>query len=147
MPDATAAGPAAPSDTPAGPRAAAPPPRTGALPLHAEALEVSRRTRRTLVRAARTTRQRDAVVEEDLLREEVCVRRVPVGRTVEAVPPVREEGDLVIVPVVEEVLVVERRLVLVEEIHLRRTRGTHRHTETVRLRSQDVVVTRTPLAD
>ncbi len=117
------------------------------LPLHAETLDVVRRVRRTAVRATRTTRLREVVVEEDLAHETVCVRRVPVGRVVAAAPPVREEGDLVIVPVVEERLVVERRLVLVEEVHLRRTRGTRLHVETVQLREQDVAVTRVPLAD
>ena len=69
------------------------------------------------------------------------IERVPVGRTVEAVPPARTEGDLTIMPVVEEIGVVERRLVLKEEIHIRRVRHTERHRETVTLRAQDAVVT------
>lgn len=56
----------------------------------------------------------------DLLSSEVEVIRVPVGRTVEAVPDVSENGDLTIIPVVEERLVVTRELYLREEIHIRR---------------------------
>ncbi len=64
-------------------------------------------------------------VEVNLQQEEVDVRRVPVNREIDRVPPVRRKGDTVIVPVVEEELVVTKRLVLKEEIHLikRRTRG------------------------
>ena len=71
------------------------------------------------------------------------VEHVPIGRTVGAVPPIREEGDTTVLPVVEEVVVVERRLVLKEEIRIRRLRSTERHQETVTLRTQDAVVTRT----
>jgi Domain of unknown function (DUF2382) len=41
------------------------------------------------------------------------------NRPVNAAPPVREEGETTVISVVEEVLVVERRLVLKEEIRLR----------------------------
>jgi stress response protein YsnF len=117
------------------------------LRLHAEAVAVSKSVRKTLVRAKRTTRSRDHVVEEDLVRESVIVDRVAINRVVDAVPPIREEGDVTIVPVIEEIVVVERRLVLKEEIHLRRIRVTERHTETVVLREQEVAVTRTALED
>lgn len=59
-------------------------------------------------------------VAEDLVGDEVVVERVPIGREVTAAPDVRREGDLLIVPVVEEVLVVEKRLVLKEELHVRK---------------------------
>jgi len=65
-----------------------------------------------LVRAARTTRAREQLVEEDLAHERVEVERIPIGRVVDAMPPVREQGNTTILSVVEEVVVVERRLVL-----------------------------------
>ena len=55
----------------------------------------------------------------------------------------REEGDTTIISVVEEIVVVERRLVLKEEVRLRRVRVTEQHRETVVLREQDAVITRT----
>lgn len=113
------------------------------LKLHAEALVVAKRVRKTLVRATRTTRTRQEAVEQDLVREDVIMERVPVNREVDAVPPIRQEGDVTIMPVVEEILV--RRLILKEEIHLRRVRTTERHTEAVTLRDQDVAVTRTEI--
>lgn len=46
------------------------------------------------------------------------------------------------ISVVEEVLVLERRLVLKEEIRLRRVRTTEQHRETVMLREQQAVIER-----
>jgi stress response protein YsnF len=60
-------------------------------------------------------------LRDELRHEQVEVVRVPVGREVAEAPPVRTEGDLTIVPVLEERLVVQKRLFLVEELHLRRT--------------------------
>ena len=117
------------------------------VPLHAEEVIVSRqRVERDIVRVATVTRSREQLVDEQVAREDVEVTRVPVGRIVEAMPPVREEGDLTIMPVVEEVIVVERRLLLKEEVHIRRVRRTQQHRETVVLREQEAVVTRVPAA-
>ena len=118
-----------------------------AVHLHAESAVVSKKVRRTLVRATRTTVTRSALVEEDLAQEHVVVERVPIDKVVDAVPPVRQEGDVTILSVVEEEVVVSTRLVLKEEVHLRRVRRIERHTETVSLREQQVVVTRTDLDD
>jgi uncharacterized protein (TIGR02271 family) len=115
------------------------------LPLHKEEVAVSKRVRKTLIRATRTTSTRDTVVEEDLHHDQVVVERVAIGRVVDAVPPVRQEGDVTILSVVEEVVVVEKRLVLKEEVHLRRVQTTERHVETVTLREQDITVTRTDI--
>ena len=54
----------------------------------------------------------------------------------------REEGDTTIIPVIEEVLVVEKRLFLKEEIRIRRTQTTQLHEETVTLRREEVVIER-----
>ncbi len=113
------------------------------LEVAAEELVVTRRrVDGALVRVATTTREREHQVDEELTHERVEVTHVPIGRAVDAVPPVREEGDVTILPVVEEVVVIERRLVLKEEIHIRRLRTTERHRETVVLREQDAVITR-----
>ena len=85
----------------------------------------------------------DHLIDEALAHERVVIERVAIGRAIEAIPPVREEGDTTVVSVVEEVLVVERRLVLKEEIRLRRVRTTERHRETVTLREQQAVIERT----
>jgi stress response protein YsnF len=88
------------------------------------------------------------VVEEmaraSLSEEVVDVERVPIDRMVDTPPVVRTEGDLTIIPVVEEVLVVEKRLLLKEELHIRRRRTSEDVEVPVQVRKQRAVVERLP---
>lgn len=121
------------------------PPGTGekiVLPLHTEDVSVERRTLERDVRVRVQTSSHERLVDEALTHEKVEIDRIAVNRPIDAVPPIREEGDLTVIPVVEEILVVERRLVLKEEIHVRRVRTTTRHRETVTLREEEIVVER-----
>lgn len=114
-----------------------------AIPLVEEQAIVSKRVvPKGRVQVNARVEQREEVVETDLMHEEVEIERVPLGREVQAPPPVRQEGDVTIVPVVEEVLVVEKRLVVVEEIHLRRTRRTQHHSQPVTLAAQRAEIVR-----
>lgn len=94
------------------------------------------------VRLTRIVRQREEVIDEPLLQDEVSVRRVPVGRTVDGPLESRYEGDTLVIPVMREELAVERRWVLVEELHVTRRRGEERRPEHVRVESRDVRVQR-----
>lgn len=118
------------------------------MPLHQEDLTVSRQRTERLVRVRVETTETIQPVDEPVLHEAVEIDRIPIGRPVDAVPPVRTEGEITIVPVVQEELVIQRRLVLKEEIHLRRVQRTERHRETVTLRQQRAVIERAgPEAD
>ena len=69
--------------------------------------------------------------------------RVPIGKEVKVAPVQRTEGDVLIIPVIEEVLVVEKRLVLKEELRISR-RTTREDIEVpVTIRKQRAVVERT----
>jgi uncharacterized protein (TIGR02271 family) len=97
------------------------------IPLVEEQLEVTKREVETgRVRVRISVEAREETVPAELVRDAVEVRRVARGVPVSEVPTVRLEGGVTIIPVVEERLVVEKRLVLVEEIHV------HRRSETVR---------------
>ena len=61
-----------------------------------------------------------------------------------AVAGLLEQARVLIVPVVEERLVVQKRLVLVEELHVRRRAVERAHQERVVLRSEEAVVERDP---
>jgi uncharacterized protein (TIGR02271 family) len=140
--------PTSPADRPAqdDSRADKPPARGGdVLQLFAEEAKVSRQTVETgRVRISTVTHTRDHVIDELLARTNVEVERVPVGRMIDAIPPVKNEADLMIIPIVEETVVVERRLLLKEELHVRRLQTTERFRETVQLRHQTAKVTRIP---
>jgi len=68
------------------------------------------------------------------------VQRVPINRYVEVAPGIRSEGELTIIPVLEEVLVVERKLLLKEEIHVQRTVTKETVTQNVPVRKQRAVI-------
>ena len=74
--------------------------------------------------------------------ENVEVTRVAIGREVSEAPGVRTDGDVTIIPVMEEVLVVEKRLMLVEEIHIRRVATTDDVSIPVELRKQRATIER-----
>jgi len=61
-------------------------------------------------------------IEETLLHDEVVVERVAVDAIVSLTeaPSPRHVGDTLIVPILEEILVVERRLRVKEEIRITR---------------------------
>jgi uncharacterized protein (TIGR02271 family) len=113
------------------------------VPVVAEQLEVQKRmVEAGGVRVRKTVREREEVVDEPLLREEVQVTRVPVGRVVEGPVPVRHVGDTIIVSLLEEVLVVEKRLMLKEELHITKERVETYRPQRVVLRSEEAVVER-----
>lgn len=115
-----------------------------AIPVVQETLEigkVSQETGRLRVRIAPKTRVER--IQMPLMTEHVEVRRVPINRVVDAPTPVRQEGDLTIIPVFEEVLTVEKKLVLKEEVHIKRQRTTKRETRQVPVRSEEVKIART----
>ena len=67
------------------------------------------------------------------------IDRIPIDCQVDAAPPVRQEGDTTILSVVEETIVVERRLILKEEVH---SHVAERHRQAVALRKREAVITR-----
>ena len=116
------------------------------IPLLAEEIAVSKQVVETgRVQVARVTHEREQLIDELLAHETVEIDRTPIGRQVDSMPAIREEGDTVVIPIIEEVLVIERRLLLKEEVRVRRVRSTERHQESVTLRHHEAVVTRLPV--
>ncbi|MBA2467717.1 MAG: YsnF/AvaK domain-containing protein [Sphingomonas sp.] len=92
-----------------------------AIPLVEERLSVGKREVETgRVRVRVTVEEREETITEQLARDDVQIERVPRNERLTEMPHVRLEGSTTIIPVVEEVLVTEKVLVLVEEIHVRR---------------------------
>jgi uncharacterized protein (TIGR02271 family) len=113
------------------------------LPVISEELVVGKRQVETgRVRVSKAVRERQEIVQMPLIRERVDIRRVIFNRDIDAPLPVREEGDTVIVPVMEQVLVVEKRLRLKEEIHITRRKLEEQVNERVTLTSEEAVLER-----
>ncbi|AKD54351.1 YsnF/AvaK domain-containing protein [Spirosoma radiotolerans] len=78
-------------------------------------------------------------------REEITVERVAVNRYVETPPSVRYEGDTMIVPVLQEVIVTQKKILLVEEVYVTKHKVHEYQSQEVLLRKESIVVERTPV--
>ena len=113
------------------------------LPLLGEEIAVTKHLVETgRVSVKRVTRVAAEPIAETLARETIEVTHEPIGREVESLPPIREEGDTLVIPVVEERLVIQRRLFLKEEVRVRRVRTCGVHREDVPVRHHEVVISR-----
>ena len=65
---------------------------------------------------------------------------MPINQIVSEAPQPRYEGDVYVVPVVEEVLVIEKRLMLKEEVRIRRTQTETHQPQQVTVRAEEVVM-------
>jgi stress response protein YsnF len=97
-------------------------------------------TGRIRVTTSSTTVEDLAEATLDGVRVEVARERM--DQEITSVPETRVEGDTTIIPVVEEIVVVEKRLVLVEEIRIRKIATTEEVAVPVKLRKQTATVER-----
>jgi uncharacterized protein (TIGR02271 family) len=113
------------------------------MPLIAEELEVGKRQVETgKVRITKKIHEREEIIDEPLLAEQVTVERVPVNKVVDGPVPIRQEGDTMVISLLEEVLVVEKRLVLKEELRITRRRVETHKPQRVILRTEGGTIER-----
>jgi stress response protein YsnF len=113
------------------------------IPLTEEELRVEKRSVVTgRVRVKTVVDNFEQIVKESLKTERLETTRVEIGKEIDRIPSVRTEGDTTVIPVVEEVLIVEKRLFLKEEIHVRRVVSNDQVEAPVTLRKQRAVVER-----
>jgi len=114
------------------------------IPVIHEELEIGKRRVETGagVRIHKSSREEEETVDLPLIHERIEVERVPVDLPLESPAPVRHVGETIIVPVMQEVLVVRKELRLVEELHIRKVRTETRDPRTVTLRKEEATVER-----
>lgn len=94
----------------------------------------------------KTVREVIEKIDVPLVHEELNVERVEINQVVAAPPPpIRYEGNKMIISILHETLVVEKRLVLVEELHVTKRQVETIASEEVLLRKEQVNIERTPL--
>jgi stress response protein YsnF len=99
------------------------------------------------VRVHKRVETREEVVNTPTFREAVRVVHVPMNMYIDdVVPEVREEDGVLVIPIIEEVVVTEKRLFLREEVRIRKERAERTDTQTVTLRREVVDVEREELA-
>ncbi len=95
------------------------------------------------VRIIKKVNEEKSTVEVPLKHTEVSVERKPINKYVdEHHQATRYEGDTMIVSVLKEVVVVQKKILLVEELHINKTQKQETHTEEVTLKSETVSVER-----
>lgn len=92
-------------------------------------------------------REHEETVNVPLLQEGYDVEHVPVNRIVDKIPPAREEGNVVIIPIVREVLVMEKKYEVVEEVRIVKKTTEVPHIQQITLRREEVTVERIPTAE
>lgn len=113
------------------------------IPVVQEEAQISKREyKRATVRIQKSTRREKVIIDEPARVERVEVQRVPVNQMVTVPPEVRYEGDTMIIPVVQEVVVVEKRLMLVEEIRVTKTQVTVSQPQEIELSRDQIEVER-----
>jgi stress response protein YsnF len=117
------------------------------VPVIEEQLDVRRELRTTnVVRVHKVVHEKESLVSEFLTSETVDIERVPKDLIVQDPPPVRTEGDVTVIPVIEEVLVVTKQFRLVEEVRITRRRSNNLYQQEVTLRSEQIEVEREAMA-
>jgi stress response protein YsnF len=104
---------------------------------------VLRETETGRVRVTTQTEVSTEVIRQELQGMTAEVVRVPIDRTLEPgekAPSPRTEGDVMIIPIFEEIVVVEKRIVLKEELHITQRVTTETVEVPVELRKQKASV-------
>lgn len=114
------------------------------IPVIEEQVHVDKEIRETgQVHIAKDVHREDVALDLPIIHEEAEVERIEVNQYVDTPPPpVRYEGEKMIIPVLKEVLVVEKRLLVVEEIHITKRRTEEHDTQHIELRREEIRVER-----
>ena len=113
------------------------------IPVVEETLQIGKRSvTKGVVQLSKRVVERQETVDLPLQQERVEIERVSVNRLVSEAAPVRFDGDTMIVPLFEEVLVVSKQLMLVEEVRISKARSERRDPQQVTLRRETVEVRR-----
>lgn len=99
-------------------------------------------TENAKVRITKQVHEENETIDLSEKSQEVKVHKVAVNKYVDEAPAVRYEGDTIIVPVMKEVVVVEKRLLLVEEIHVTRNTVVTKDQQTIPLLREEIHVER-----
>ena len=86
--------------------------------------------------------EEEETVAVPVAQEELEIKKVAVNKYVDTVPVARQEGDTMIIPVVKEVVVIEKKLLLIEEVHVTKHILQQTQEQTVPLRREEIEIER-----
>lgn len=116
---------------------------TRIIPIIEETLVIQKRRVETGgVRVTKVVHEREEEVKVPHVREEITVERMTLNRMVDAPVSARQEGDTLIIPLLEEVVVMEKRLMVKEELRITKRRIEEHTSQQVMLRREEAIVER-----
>lgn len=86
--------------------------------------------------------EHEEIVDVPLFQEKVEVERVPINQVVQERPLARQDGETMIIPVVQEQVFYQKRLVLIEELHVRKQVVETHQPQKITLVKEDVEIKR-----
>jgi stress response protein YsnF len=117
------------------------------IPVIEEKVEISKKVvDKAKILVSKTVNKHIESYDIPLSSEEIVVKRVPKNELIDKAPEgIRYEGDIMIIPVLKEVAVIEKRIMLVEEIHVSKFKYDKVETRDVEVRTEDIEVKRTEI--
>jgi uncharacterized protein (TIGR02271 family) len=113
------------------------------IPLLREELEIRKELVDTgSVRLTKSVSEKPILISELIASEYVEVERIPRDEIVSVIPSIRTEGNVTIIPVVEEVVIVSRQLRLKEELWVTKKQTMSEYREEAIVRSEELTVER-----
>jgi uncharacterized protein (TIGR02271 family) len=94
------------------------------------------------VRVRRSVHEYDQDLTVPLKKEQIEVKRVSIEREVEGPLPIRTEANVTIIPIVEEEVVISKRFILREEVHIIKTTHEELHHDRVSLKRHEPAIER-----
>jgi uncharacterized protein (TIGR02271 family) len=101
-----------------------------------------RKVDRTRIKIKKSVTEEPKSVQENLASENYDIKRMPLGEIRETPAEVRIEGDVTIIPVQEEILVTQKKILVREEIHIRKFKSEKTENVTVNLKKEEVTIDR-----
>src|SRR5918912_641822 len=99
-------------------------PSEGPTGLTGRAIKVGRAVDLGELRIHKLVDTAEEIIRESVTRDDLLVERVPVNQPLDAPATTRVEDDWLIIPIMEEVVVVQKKLMLKEEIRVRKRQMT-----------------------
>jgi uncharacterized protein (TIGR02271 family) len=114
------------------------------LPVVEETVHVEKKTTETgKVKISKTVKVDTETVNLLQVQDEVQIERIPINEFVQTPPPpLRYEGNIIIIPVLQEVMVTEKRLLLIEEVRITKRKVESKESQEVALRKEELKVER-----
>src|SRR5687767_3825658 len=85
------------------------------------------------VRVSKTVSEETASLNIPLIQEAYDVQRMPMKQVLDTPPGIRYEGETIVVPVMREILIVEKKYELIEEVRLTKKTTSIPHIQEITL--------------